>query len=100
MKFNPRPGMVIIKPIKSNKPDYSKINLGQNTSARIKKGTVVAVGKDGLTQIGAILKAEDYAKVGDVMYFLSYDGNYDVGDVDGEEYHFTKFEDLRSTYEN
>ncbi len=56
------------------------------------KGRVIAIGSDLLTEYGQIIPMKNYAKVGDHVYFLTYEGEYDKAD----DYHFVKIYDLRS----
>ena len=95
MRFKPCPGVVVIQLIKTPS-DKNQLNYGQDTTSKIKKGKVIAVGDDDITSGGAQLLMKDYAKVGDIMYFLTYEGEYDQGKVEQESYHFVKIADLRS----
>ena len=79
MKFIPAPGTYIAEEIK----EKSALVITEHTT-QIKKGRVVAVGEDDITEFG--VKIPVPVKVGDIAHFLSYQGDYDQEKIDGKLY--------------
>lgn len=90
------PGIAIIKSIVENKE--SSIIGPSQTKGRIKRGEIISMGPDDTTQTGENIPASRYGKEGDIVYFLHYydEGGVDIGQVNGEEYFFVKWGDLRA----
>lgn len=86
------PGIVIIEPLdtKSN-----AIYDGKPKFQKIKKGKVIAIGNDLTTDFNALIKMADYAKVEDVVWFLSYDEEFDQITEGNKKYFLVKVQDLR-----
>lgn len=79
MKLIAAPGTYIAEPIKEN----STIDVGQK-KAQIKKGRVVSVGESDFAYGQRIPSP---VKVGDIVFFLSYEGAYDEFYIDGKTYY-------------
>jgi co-chaperonin GroES (HSP10) len=93
VKFKPAPGIIIAQQIEdSNK---NTITITSKSDSHLNKGKVIAMGGDLTTPMGNIIKANKYCKVGDIIYFLSYEGNYDNTTINGKKYFAIKFEDMR-----
>lgn len=91
MKFTPMPGIVIIKPEK----EEDRLTITNQNNTRLLKGKVVAIGINLVTDMNALLEMDRYTKIGDTVYFLSYEGNYDNVVIDNEKYYSVKVQDLR-----
>jgi co-chaperonin GroES (HSP10) len=81
-------GVVLIQPI----DESTKINYG-TAKGRIGLGKVICTGgpianKDGSQKFA-------YCEAGDTVYFLTYEAGYDRVVIDGQEYIFALFDDLR-----
>lgn len=85
------PGIVIIKPLE----EKANLIITNQTQTRLLKGKVIAIGIDLTTDQGAILHQTKYIDTGDIVYFLSYEGNYDNFIENNEKYYAVKFQDLR-----
>lgn len=84
------PGIILVLPLEEKEP----INLGEETSKyRVMKGKILAVGDPEPTIMGKTLATP--VKPGMTVWFLSYEGNYDNTKIDGEQYYFVKFADIR-----
>lgn len=90
------PGIAIVEPLVSK--TTSAIITQTKPKGRIGIGKIISMGKDILTDFGSILKASDYGKEGDVVYFLSYyeEGGYDFTSVDNKQVYMVKWQDFRS----
>lgn len=95
MKFKAAPGIAIIKEIKDK--DTSALVVRQTTKGKIKKGKIISMGPDDISNSGAVIPAKHYAKEGDIVLFLSYyiEGELDYTKIEGEDYYLVKFGDLR-----
>lgn len=91
MPLLPSPGIILLIPYEST----NTLVLSQETKGRILKGKVVAIGPDLLTDFGTKLQRKDYAMAGDICYFLSYEGGYDVIKEGSDIYYLVKFQDIR-----
>lgn len=92
MQYHPVPGVCLIEPLE----EESIVRTRAKEPSQLRRGKVVAVGDDYLTDQNAILKAENYAKVGEIVTFLSYQGDdYDTVYLDNKKYYITLFKDLR-----
>lgn len=78
MKLIPAPGTYVAEEIKEEGP----VLTGQK-KAQIKKGRVIAVGEPDYDKGMRIPVA---VKVGDIVFFLSYEGAYDEFYIDGKTY--------------
>lgn len=88
--IQPAPGIIIAQEIK----DTSTLVL-DTKETRILKAKVISLGPPITTDFGTELDPQDYCKVGDNIYFLSYEGGYDLTVVDGKKYWMIKCQDLR-----
>lgn len=92
-KFKAAPGVIIAEQIEdSNK---TILTITSKSDSHLNKGKVIAMGGDLTTPMGTLIKANKYCKVGDTIYFLSYEGNYDNTMINGKKYFAIKFEDMR-----
>lgn len=89
MTFKASPGTVIIELIKAQQ-------WGEKTNFRIKTGKVVSVGDNLVTDFNALIEPARYCNVGDTVSFLSYDNEYDQGQIGEKDYYFTKVQDIRA----
>lgn len=69
------PGTYVVQVLKASK-GKDHINMGQDKNKRILCGTVISVGDEVQSKFGGILKP--VLAVGDILYFLSYEGAYDL----------------------
>ncbi len=90
MKFYPSPGIVVLEPLTDTSP-----NWGDKKDTKIKQGKVIAVGPNLITDFNALLEMKNYAKVGDIVTFLQYEGAYDESYIDSKDYRWVKIQDLR-----
>lgn len=65
------PGTYIVKLLK----EKLSTQVTSDKNKRILKGEVISVGAETETKYGGSMKPK--AKVGDIIYFLSYEGGYD-----------------------
>jgi co-chaperonin GroES (HSP10) len=96
INFTAYPGLAIIESLEE-KNNNTFIVTGQSTG-RIVKGRIVAMGPDDTTMTGELIKSEKYGKVGDIVWFLHYaiEGGADLGTIEGKQYIFCKWGDLRA----
>jgi len=90
--FKPSPGIILVEEITDS---GDSLQLQLKSKNRTVKGKVKAVGPDLVTDFGTTLKTSSYAAIGDVVYFLSYEGNYDIISIDNIDYYVVKIQDLR-----
>lgn len=93
MTFKPAPGIVVLEHIE----DSSSLAITSKQQTQIGYGRVIAIGKDLTTPLGKVIQGKDYCKIGDLVYFLTYEGGYDHTTINGKKYYFVKFDDLRTT---
>lgn len=93
--FKPIEGYILVKPIKSEDSD---ISFGVKDEGKIGKGKVIAVGDEVTTDFGTTIKCP--VKVGDVIFFLTYESHYDESIIDGVTYVWSSFRDVRGICEN
>lgn len=92
MKYIPVPGVILIEPYIEN----SAVQTRTKAPSQLIQGKVIAVGDDYVTDYGTLLEADKYAKVGDEVIFLSYQGkDYDTVWIDNKEYYAILFKDMR-----
>ncbi len=90
MKFSPAPGIVLVEPIEE---ETKGLKLTESPKGQVGCGKVLAV---GLTLPGDDdIPAELIAKVGDIVYFLKYEGAYDTFEYENKPYFVVKFGDIR-----
>lgn len=91
--LSPTPGLCIIQPLPAPKTGLQLVSHKDVTKLLL--GTVLAVGEPGYTKFGALIQPN--CKVGDVVYFLSYDdvGGYDSFLVDNKKYYVVEHLDIR-----
>lgn len=95
MNFIPSPGIILVEPIEK---EETHVIIQGKINSRILKGEVIAIGENLQTNFGAELPAESYVSgLGDFIYFLSYEGDYDLVKIEGKPYRLVKFEDCRGT---
>lgn len=90
MTFKAVTGIFIIDPIKTENA------WGESPQTQIRIGKVIDRGTNLLTDQNAILAMDSYAKVGDTVAFLAYDGGYDKIMVKNKEVYLVKAQDLRA----
>lgn len=88
MKFTPARGTYIVEEIKDNSP-----LIVDSKQTQIKKGKVVAVGQEDITEFGIKIPLE--VKPGDTAHFLSYAGDYDQEKINGKLYYTVLRKDHR-----
>jgi len=97
-KFTPAPGIVICEITEQESSGLSLVSSPSNRS-RLLSGRVTAVGDDIRTDFGATLEMRRYARVGDTVVFLSYEGSYDFFVHGSKRFYMVKIQDIRSTFE-
>ena len=95
MKYIPSPGIVLIQPLQEAS---HKIIVQGNDNSRIQSGKVLAMGMEAPNSDTSKVAMNQYCKVGDIVYFLSYEGDYDSTKIEGQKYYLVKREDLRGVY--
>lgn len=96
MAIHPSPGILLIEPLDTK---TNAILTGNKQFQRNKKGKIIAKGKNLVTDFGALIEIDWYGKVGDIVYFLSYEEGYDQIDENGKKYYLVKYQDLRGIVE-
>lgn len=91
-KLQASPGILIAEEIQEDNKTSIKLT-GENQS-RLMRGKVIAVGIDVESSLRPF-KGKDFASVGEIIVFLSYEGGYDYRLIDNKKYYFIKFEDVR-----
>lgn len=93
--FQPSPGIAVVKEFKQE--NTSSVMTKNSSKGRIITGTIVYMGLADMTTSGVLIKPELFGKVGNTIWFLHYydEGGVDVGEIDGVEYFFVKFQDIR-----
>ena len=90
MQLTPTYGVILIQPLK----EETTIDYGTAAKGKIIKGKVIDVGPKMPLDGG--LYWERPCSSGDIIYFLHYEGGYDSTFIDGIEYIFAAFKDLRA----
>ena len=80
----------MIEPVEATKKTDSGIYLPETSEEKPQKGKVLAVGADEMTDSGKTKKSP--VKVGDIVIYKKWGGS--EVKVDGQEYLFSKFEDV------
>lgn len=93
--ITPAIGVILVETIAKDK---TALTLGTENKGKIIKGRVLAVG-DRMPMDGG-LYWEKPCKEGDEIYFLHYEGGYDSCFIEGKEYLFAAFKDLRGVVSN
>lgn len=93
IKLVPSPGILIAELISST--ETNSLILTSKSDSHLLKGKVIAIGDDLITDNNALLEKSKYGHVGDVIYFLSYEGNYDNAIIDDDKYYMVKWQDIR-----
>ena len=93
MKLKAYPGCYLVSPIE-NKDTSTQLTLTSEKKGRILKGKILDVGDPMEQKSGGILKP--HLKTGAIIYFLSYEGGYDLITYDNKEYYVVLFEDGRA----
>jgi len=91
MTLKPSPGVLIVEPIQEKE---EAIYTGEKRG-KVIRGKVIAIGSDLVTNTQTY-SMRDYAKVGDTVAFLTYEGEYDQMVIGDKAYHAVKVEDMRS----
>jgi len=92
--FKPIEGYILVEPIKI---EDSNISFGVKDEGKIGKGKVIAIGGEVTTDFGTTIKCP--VKVGDIIFFLTYEGGYDSSIIDGVSYVWASFKDCRGIVE-
>ena len=87
--LQPTPGVVLIKP----KKEMKGLSLSMAPTKRIIAGEVLAVGPGCQTKFGADQAVP--CNVGDTVYFLTYEGNYDQFYHENQLYFAVDFLDIK-----
>ncbi len=91
MTLKPAPGVLIIEPTQENQDGiYTGASHG-----KVIQGKVIAIGHDLVTD-NQTYSMKDYGKVGDIVAFLTYEGEYDKLIIGNKTYHAVKIEDMRT----
>lgn len=91
IKLIASPGIAIVEPIEK---DSSSLNITSKSESRILEGKVISVGPSTVDH-GAIIMSLEFCQEGDVIRFLSYEGNYDNFMIDDKKYYCVKWQDIR-----
>ena len=83
-------GIYICLPVE----EKSSINLGKAADKKLVKGKIVSVGKNRQHDSSGEMVAE--YKVGDIIYFISYESAYDWFEEKGQKYYCVLFHDTRA----
>ena len=95
MKYIPSPGIILIQPLEETS---SKIIVQGKNNSRIQSGKVLAVGIEPPNSDTSKVAINQYCEIHDIVYFLSYEGEYDSAKIEGQKYFLVKREDLRGVY--
>jgi len=100
VNFLASPGIAIIKEIEEQ--DNTALSFGSPKTSRVIKGEIIAMGANLITDADALLEADRYGKVGDIVYFLHYydEGGHDIAYVDNKKYYTVKWQDFRFILNN
>jgi hypothetical protein len=93
--FYPHPGISIIKLLDRDHAESLVSSLKRNAT-QLLRGEIFVMGPPLLTDFNAIIQAENYGEVGDIIYFLSYEGGYDELVIEGVKYKAVKWADFRT----
>jgi len=85
------PGVVLILPKKTS---GAVVVEEEAKVSRFMWGEVIAVGPDYLSDFGVVMKADNYAKVGEEVAFYINDPTYDFLKIDNEKYYTIHFKDI------
>lgn len=93
-KISAAPGIYLILPL----DEKSSVNLGKSSDKKLLKGKIVSVGDNRDHDQGGKMIAT--YKVGDIVFFLNYEANYDnfEAEIDGKttKIYCTLFNDCRA----
>lgn len=89
------PGVCIVEEITTDANSPLQLETKKD-KMKLLKGTVLAVGEEGVTKFGARVTAP--CATGDIVYFLSYEetGGYDSLRFEGKKYFVVEFLDIRA----
>lgn len=87
------PGKVIIEPLDTK---TNTILTGNKQFQRNRKGKIIAIGRNLVTDFGSLIEMDWYAKIGDIVYFLSYEEGFDLVEDNGKKFYHVKVQDLQS----
>lgn len=87
--LEPTYGVILIQPI----GEEVRITYGSENKGKIIKGKAISVGPR--LPLDGGLYFEQPCKKDDVVYFLHYEGGYDACYIDGVEYIWAAFKDVR-----
>lgn len=91
LNLTPSAGYILLEPQEAETKTASGIVLPDSASSeKPQMGTVIAVGRDEVTDSGVTRKAP--AKIGDKVVYKKWGGNEIK--LDGKEYLFVKFDDI------
>ncbi len=89
--FKASPGIAIIEPFKDSE---AQLITGTKKFQKIKKGKIITIGKALVTDFGALIESSWYGKVGDIVWFNSFDEDYDVITEGTRKFHLVKIQDI------
>jgi co-chaperonin GroES (HSP10) len=84
------PGVCIIETIQ---PEEKELTFSSESKGKIVRGKVVSVGAPVITDFGARIVCP--CVEGNIVYFLKYEGDYDVAYINGRQLVFALFKDIR-----
>lgn len=90
--LTPAPGILIIEPLDTTTDAI--INRAPKFQ-KIKKGKVIGIGTTLITDFGTPVETASYCKIGDIVWFISYEDGYDEIKENNKTYHIVKVQDLR-----
>lgn len=95
INLTPSPGIAIIEPLETHDP--SAFATSSQPKGRTIRGTIIAMGADDKTVYNIPIKATDYGKVGDIVWFLHYyeEGGVDIMTFNDKQYYVAKWQDFR-----
>ena len=83
------PGFILVEPLQ----EKTEITILGSQKGRIGLGKVISCGLAAITDFGTTVPCP--CKVGDIIYFLTYEGGYDECYIDGKRYIWALFKDVR-----
>lgn len=89
MTFHPLPGVCVIEVAEKK----AELSFSQKAEKYLKIGTIIATGAEEWSE-GTFLPIP--CEIGQKWVFLSYNDDVDHRVIDGKEYYFVKYGDLRS----
>ena len=87
--IKPYEGIYLVEPLE----DQQAFSIDPQQNRRVLKGKVIKVGP--ALQTGEAKEIKPTLSPGNIIYFLSYDDNYDNCTINGQKIYFIKFQDVR-----